>query len=85
MTTLRKAAQQALEAMDKATRYMSDSDYVKLNQAITALRAALEQEEPPCPYVRHGRDGTHWCALAEQSAQPATITSPRGSLGEPIV
>ncbi len=42
MTTLREAAQQALKAMDKATRYMSDSDYRNLNEAITALRAALE-------------------------------------------
>ena len=45
MTALREAAQQALEAMDKATRFMRDSDYVKLNQAITALRAALAQQE----------------------------------------
>jgi hypothetical protein len=44
MTTLREAAQQALEAMDKATRYMSDSDYRNLNEAITALRAALAEE-----------------------------------------
>jgi hypothetical protein len=45
MITLREAAQQALKAMDKATRYMSDSDYRNLNEAITALRAALEQPE----------------------------------------
>jgi nucleotidyltransferase/DNA polymerase involved in DNA repair len=44
MTDLKKAAQQALEAMDKATRYMSDSDYRNLNEAITALRAALAEE-----------------------------------------
>jgi len=45
MTTLRTAAQQALEALDKATRYMSDSDYRKLNDAIDILKAALEQPE----------------------------------------
>ena len=45
MNTLREAAQQALEAMDKATRFMRDSDYVKLNQAVDALRAALAQQE----------------------------------------
>jgi hypothetical protein len=48
MTTVtvdRAVLEQALAAMDKATRFMSDSDYVKLNQAITALRAALEQQE----------------------------------------
>jgi hypothetical protein len=44
MNDLKKAAQQALEAMDKATRYMSDSDYRNLNEAITALRAALAEE-----------------------------------------
>jgi hypothetical protein len=25
----------------------------------------------PCPYVRSGGDGTHWCALAEQTAHDA--------------
>ena len=48
MTTVtvdRAVLEQALAAMDKATRFMSDTDYVKLNQAITALRAALEQQE----------------------------------------
>jgi hypothetical protein len=39
----RKVVEQALEAMDKATRYMSDSDYVKLNHAIDVLRDALAQ------------------------------------------
>jgi hypothetical protein len=55
MTDLRKAAEQALEAMDKATRYMSDADYVKLNQAIDTLRAALEQK----PIEYYGHDGKH--------------------------
>jgi hypothetical protein len=50
MTTLREAAQQALKAMDKATRYMSDSDYRNLNEAITALKAALEQAEQTNPW-----------------------------------
>ena len=49
MTNLRQAAQQALEAMDKATRFMSDSDYKKLNQAIDDLRAALAEPQT-----------THW-------------------------
>ena len=47
MNDLRTAAQQALEAMDKATRFMSDADYRKLNEAITALRAALAQQAEP--------------------------------------
>ena len=48
MNNLRQAAQQALEAMDKATRFMSDSDYKKLNQAIDDLRAALAEPECMC-------------------------------------
>ena len=50
MTTLREAAQRALEALEKATRYMSDSDYKKLNEAIETLRAALA--EPNHDYER---------------------------------
>ena len=42
----RKVVEQALEAMDKATRYMSDSDYVKLNHAIDVLRDSLTQPKP---------------------------------------
>jgi hypothetical protein len=48
MTTItvpRAVLEQALGAMDKATRFMSDSDYVRLNQVIDALRAALAQQE----------------------------------------
>ena len=65
MTTLREAAQQALEAMDKATRFMSDSDYVKLNQAITALRAAL-----PCTYKCEAWPECACAALAQQEQEP---------------
>ena len=82
MTTLRETAQMALEVLSEILDTGGSFD---AEESVAALRAALEQPEPPCPYVRHGSDGTHWCALAEQSAQPATITSPRGSLGEPIV
>ena len=72
---------------EEAAACWSDSavDTWRAIEAALREKNALAQPEPPCPYVRHGRDGTHWCALAEQSAQPATITSPRGSLGEPIV
>lgn len=41
----RKVVEQALETMDKATRYMSDVDYVKLNHAIDVLRDALAQPD----------------------------------------
>jgi hypothetical protein len=51
MSDLRTAAQQALEALDKATRYMSFSDHRKLNEAITALKSALEQPERHVSYV----------------------------------
>jgi hypothetical protein len=47
MNNLREA-QQALAAMEKATRFMSDSDYKRLNETIEALRAALAEpvQEP---------------------------------------
>jgi hypothetical protein len=75
MTNLRQAAQQALEAMDKATRFMSDSDYKKLNQAIDDLRAALAepdywQEEAR----RYAGNADYWRkrykALAEPEQEP---------------
>ena len=43
MSDLLKAAEQALGAMDKATRFMSDLDYKNLNQAIDDLRAAIDR------------------------------------------
>ena len=48
MTDLRTAAQLALKSMEKATRFMSDSDYKKLNHAIEVLKDALAvPEEDP--------------------------------------
>ena len=68
--SLREAAQQALEAMNKATGYMKDSDYVRLNQAIDTLRTALaEPEQEPVAVTPsstrytvevEGRDRTYW-------------------------
>ena len=61
MTTLREAAQQALKAMDKATRFMSDSDYKKLNQAIEDLSAALaEPEQEPVAWRFKAMIGLPW-------------------------
>ena len=48
MTTLREAAQQALEALE-ATHYdvgSAEKQRLQTMDAITALRAALEQQEP---------------------------------------
>ena len=36
---------QCLEVMDKATRYMRDSDYRKLNETITTLRERLGEKK----------------------------------------
>lgn len=47
MSKLREAAQQALEAMEKATRFMSDTDYRKLNESIDVLKAALAGQTVP--------------------------------------
>jgi len=63
MTDLRTAAQQALEAMEKATRFMSDKDYRTLNETIEVLRAALAE-----PQITHSTDCYKWhhrCAIAQ--------------------
>lgn len=43
----REAMQQALWALEKATRFMSDSDYKKLNETIEILRDALAEPDVP--------------------------------------
>jgi hypothetical protein len=58
MSDLKDAARQALVAMDKATRYMSDSDHRKLNEAIDVLKSALEQpEQEPVAWMVYTEDG----------------------------
>jgi len=67
MNNLREAAQQALAAMEKATRFMSDSDYKRLNETIEVLRVALAapvqepvawlDEEINCAYTPEELDG----------------------------
>ncbi len=66
MTTLRTAAQQALEALEHVNRTVE----VDVLLEITALRTALAESETPCPYVRGSSEGTHWCALAAQRTEP---------------
>ena len=48
MTDLRTVAQLALKSMEKATRFMSDSDYRNLNNSIEVLKDALAEpvQEP---------------------------------------
>jgi len=65
ITVLRTVLEQALEAMNKATRFMSDSDYMKLNQAIDALRAAL-----PCTYKCEAWPECACAALAQEEQEP---------------
>jgi hypothetical protein len=47
MTTLREAAQQALEALERLVIGTDYEEAVATETTITALRAALEQPEPP--------------------------------------
>jgi hypothetical protein len=68
VTVPRAVLEQALEAMDKATRFMSDSDYVKLNQAITTLRAAL-----PCTYKCEAWPECACAALAQEEQEPEPV------------
>jgi hypothetical protein len=66
---LREAAQQALEALEESERYYgSDS---ALRDAIQTLRAALEQPEQRCEYIRTSGN-THWCALSGREWQGLT-------------
>lgn len=63
MTTLREAAEQALESMEAATGYMTDAQYVRLNQSIDALRDALGKLDKT-----HSDECYQWhhaCAIAE--------------------
>jgi len=77
MTTLREAAQQALEAMERRNR-VSDEYKVYLETAIAAVRAALEQpEQEPgwrlscgCP-SHHGGIPAEWPATTREG-DPAT-------------
>ena len=63
MTTItidRSVVEQALNSMDKATRFMSDSDYKKLNQAIEDLKAALaEPVQEPVAWRYQDARGTY--------------------------
>jgi hypothetical protein len=52
MTDLRTAAQLALKSMEKATRFMSDSDYKKLNHAIEVLKDALAEHDKCMEWYR---------------------------------
>lgn len=75
MTTLREAAEQALESMEAATGYMTDAQYVRLNQSIDALRAALAE-----PQTTHSDECYQWhhaCAIAEILRLRAAIRARR--------
>ena len=54
-STLREAAQQALEAMEKATRFMPNKDYRKLNESIDVLKAALAEPVQGCPSCEYNK------------------------------
>ena len=52
MTTLRQAAQQALEALEAITRSVQSDHQAEIAEdAITALRTALEQQAEPVAWV----------------------------------
>ena len=93
MTTItvpRAVLEQALAAMDKATRFMSDADYVKLNQAIAALRALLaqqEQEQEPVAWMYVGikHDGTtHGPHLVWKPQYMDAMSAEKGAKATPL-
>jgi len=90
MTTLREAAQQALEALEAAEfhakrRTPDASIEVAVQPAITALRAALaEQAEQQCEYCKRGlKAGVCYCKPAEQEAVAAQHRFRRPEKGTP--
>ena len=78
MTTLRQAAQQALEALEAITRSVQSDHQAEIAEdAITALRTALEQPEQQAPFSPEAINTTQtaWrmgyeAAKAEQQAEP---------------
>jgi hypothetical protein len=52
---MREAAQQVLDALEHGWIEKGD-------EVVAALRAALEQPEQRCEYIRTSGN-THWCAL----------------------
>lgn len=87
MSDLRTAALRALEAMKKATRFMSDSDYKKLNEAIEDLDAVLAapiiqpeiKDDKPFGYFRSEPFGWTDCAPTDEGAIPL-YERPQGKL-----
>ena len=78
MTTLRQAAQQALEALEAIRRSVQSDHQAEIAEdAITALRTALEQPEQQAPFSPEAINTTQtaWrmgyeAAKAEQQAEP---------------
>ena len=84
MTTLRQAAQQALEALEFLQGGCTDSDdgtvdalTVWCPEVITALRKALEQPEQEPVAFYHPRNGFYW-------AKPTHISAPTVVDVEPL-
>ena len=65
MTDLRQAAQQALEALEAITRSVQSDHQAEIAEdAITALRTALEQpEQVDCPRCGHVCSQRQWQGL----------------------
>ena len=70
MTTLRQAAQQALEALEAITRSVQSDHQAEIAEdAIIALRTALEQQAEPmvdCPRCGHVCSQRPWVDLTEE-------------------
>ena len=73
--------QQALEALEKATRFMSDSDYKKLNQAIDDLRAALAEPEQKAKPITAAEMST-WVKDTWEKCQAEAWQNPFGDDAE---
>ena len=93
MTTLRQAAQRALEALEKVQRDGDAHWPITIDEAITALRDALAQQEDIAQNLQSRHDAAklleerrqeitqsrrEWQSLTTQEAMALTDTAPKG-------
>jgi hypothetical protein len=84
MSTLREAAQQALEALENSRVFVTTREKIKhpegtewYDERITALRAALAQQEPVAPYAWMAVGGTIWRRKTSEDDVPLYTHPPR--------
>lgn len=68
MSTLREAAQQALEALEMSRRFVYADNRPQCDDAIDALRAALKREEEALAWLEERK--RHWRRELDRMQNP---------------